>query len=419
MEIHSYFLLWQEIGKRMNIQDVPDTFEEMLDWSLKYEEKMMIPAKTNHQVSTATTNELLHAAPEALGIKAFLRRITACLVEDRVRTAMMLEEQPTYLHVLTRSTLLSVKYFQKYLCLPRTKKEMITPQDFPIPSPGSLARLTPTRYAARPWYRPQRTGLGSLLDKLLVVVGFHDDLPQPKYRSEGYRIEEIGPLKYEQQGHDEVFRMAEKLQGCPITGAQRTSFKPTYHEYTMSLPRSNYDPRRVCLNPFPEFSLGKHKRTVGVYLAGALFALANWTFIDAAILSAHAKSPWGSSPSDTPPPVHITFVDWIPGICSILGFLVVVMIDKDRIRGDESFAGDSRAVWRARVVLFIGFALMAGGLAGSITVLVLKYILEEYPEQFTYYGYANVSQNVGLMLSTVVLWIATSGSDEYEYNLTL
>jgi hypothetical protein len=38
----------------------------------------------------------------------------------------------------------------------------------------------------------------------------------------------------------------------------------------MSLPRSNYDPRRVCLNPFPELTLGKHKRTIGVYVAGAL-----------------------------------------------------------------------------------------------------------------------------------------------------
>lgn len=45
--------------------------------------------------------------------------------------------------------------------------------------------------------------------------------------------------------------------------------------------------------------------------------------------------------------------------------LVVNLIDKDRIRGDEGF-GDSRAVWRARLFLFIGFALMAGGLAGSI-----------------------------------------------------
>ncbi|KAF8196122.1 hypothetical protein BJ912DRAFT_1021110 [Pholiota molesta] len=163
----------------------------------------------------------------------------------------------------------------------------------------------------------------------------------------------------------------------------------------MSLPRANYDPRRVCLNPFPEFTLGKHRRTVGVYLAGALVCLVracNWTFMDAAILSAHAKAPYG--------------------------YLVINLIDKDRIRGDEGF-GDSRAVWRARLFLFIGFALMAGGLAGSVTVLVLKYVLHGYPEQFTYYGYANVSQSVALMLSAIVLWISQNTSSEYEYNLTL
>jgi len=184
----------------------------------------------------------------------------------------------------------------------------------------------------------------------------------------------------------------------------------------MSLPRANYDPRRVCLNPFPGLTIGKHKRTVGVYLAGGLFALANWVFIDAAILSKHARSPWGQP--DEPAPVHVTFLDWIPGICSLLGYLVINMIDKDRIRGEEGF-GDSRAVWRARLFLFIGFALMAGGLAGSVTVLILKYILHNYPDQFTYYGYANVSQSVCLMLSAVVLWIAQNTSSEYEYNLTL
>jgi len=51
--------------------------------------------------------------------------------------------------------------------------------------------------------------------------------------------------------------------------------------------------------------------------------------------------------------------------------------------------------------------------------LVLKYILNGYSEQFTYYGYANVSQSVALMLSVVVLWIAQNTSNEYEYNLTL
>ncbi|KAK7053830.1 hypothetical protein R3P38DRAFT_2852395 [Favolaschia claudopus] len=178
----------------------------------------------------------------------------------------------------------------------------------------------------------------------------------------------------------------------------------------------NYDPRRVCLNPFPDIDFGKHRRTVGVYTAGALFAFANWLFLDACILSAHAKAPWGQP--DTPPPVHVTFVDWIPGIFSILGFLIINLIDKDRIRGEDTF-GDSRAVWRARLFLFLGFAAMAGGLAGSVTVLILKYVMPDHAEQFKYYGYANVGQNVSLMFSVITLWMAQSASSEYEYNLTL
>ncbi|KAF7338886.1 hypothetical protein MSAN_02211800 [Mycena sanguinolenta] len=184
----------------------------------------------------------------------------------------------------------------------------------------------------------------------------------------------------------------------------------------MALPRANYDPRRVCLNPFPDIDFGKYRRTVGVYLAGGLFAFANWLFLDACILSAHAKAPWGQP--DTPAPVHVTFVDWIPGLCSLLGFLVINLIDKDRVRGEDTF-GDARAVWRARLFLFIGFALMAGGTAGSVTVLVIKYIIPDHDNQFKYYGYANVSQNVALMLSVVILWIAQNSSSEYEYNLTL
>jgi len=47
--------------------------------------------------------------------------------------------------------------------------------------------------------------------------------------------------------------------------------------------------------------------------------------------------------------------------------LIINLIDKDRIRGDDY--GDSTAVWRARLFLFIGFAFMAGGLAGSVVSL--------------------------------------------------
>jgi len=47
--------------------------------------------------------------------------------------------------------------------------------------------------------------------------------------------------------------------------------------------------------------------------------------------------------------------------------LIINLIAKDRIRGDDY--GDSTAVWMTRLFLFIGFAFMAGGLAGSVVSL--------------------------------------------------
>jgi hypothetical protein len=38
----------------------------------------------------------------------------------------------------------------------------------------------------------------------------------------------------------------------------------------MSLPHSQYDPRRVCIIPFPTLPFLKHKRALGVYAAGVL-----------------------------------------------------------------------------------------------------------------------------------------------------
>lgn len=50
---------------------------------------------------------------------------------------------------------------------------------------------------------------------------------------------------------------------------------------------------------------------------------------------------------------------------------------------------------------------------------MLKYVIQHYEDRYLYYGYANVAQNVALMLSAIVLWLAQQASSEYEYNLTL
>jgi hypothetical protein len=97
----------------------------------------------------------------------------------------------------------------------------------------------------------------------------------------------------------------------------------------------------------------------------------------------------------------------------------VQSIEKTRLAADSfSYSGNGVA-WKARVVLFLGFALMAGGLAGSVVVLVLKYLFMDYALKTMYMGIANVVANALIMLSSVVLWVSQNLEDDYTYSLTL
>jgi hypothetical protein len=98
------------------------------------------------------------------------------------------------------------------------------------------------------------------------------------------------------------------------------------------------------------------------------FSLGFFFFIDAACWS-HSGRNNGE--------VHVTFVDWIPGICSALGMLVINSIEKARLSDDSySYSGSGNA-WKARVLLFLGFALLAGGVAGSVVGASFFLMLEQ------------------------------------------
>lgn len=100
------------------------------------------------------------------------------------------------------------------------------------------------------------------------------------------------------------------------------------------------------------------------------------------------------------------------------------LIDKSHLTDGEDGSygwgnGDS-IQWRARLFLFVGFTLLAGGMAGSITVLTMKYLIPTLsPDGYEYYGVCNVLQNAGIMASTMLLWVAQNREGDYEYNLTL
>lgn len=50
--------------------------------------------------------------------------------------------------------------------------------------------------------------------------------------------------------------------------------------------------------------------------------------------------------------------------------LVINSIEKSRLQADSFSYSGSGVAWKARFVLFLGFALLAGGLAGSVVRLL-------------------------------------------------
>jgi hypothetical protein len=101
------------------------------------------------------------------------------------------------------------------------------------------------------------------------------------------------------------------------------------------------------------------------------FAFGWWAFLDATISSKYASPITDPDSPYDPVPVRVTFADWTPGLCATLGMIIVNLIDKSRLMSEDGGDWDGSwssggVAWRARLFLFVGFALMAGGLAGSI-----------------------------------------------------
>jgi hypothetical protein len=139
------------------------------------------------------------------------------------------------------------------------------------------------------------------------------------------------------------------------------------------------------------------------------FSLAFYTMLDSAVWSKHVNA------STT----HVKFVDWLPFIFSSLGMLIINSVEKGRLAADSfSYSGNGVA-WKARVVLFLGFAALAGGMAGGVVVFILKFVMKNAAMPMLTMGIENVVANALVGASTVVLWVSQNMEDEYSYNLSL
>ncbi|EAU81978.2 hypothetical protein CC1G_09164 [Coprinopsis cinerea okayama7 len=216
MEKDAWYIFWKDIGLKMNIRDIPPNRQAMDAWSRAYEETYMLPSLTNHKVASATLEELIYAVPAFLGLNALVKRIIICLLEDRVRIAMMYSQPSLFLRTLVQGLMTSLWIVQRYFGVPpRNAPWVVDPK-----LPDGEVVFRPTIYKSVPWYKAEPTGpVSRFIESLRVTLGLQAVMPDPRYRSSGYRIEQLGPTRYENDGHDFVFQEAARISKCPIPSA--------------------------------------------------------------------------------------------------------------------------------------------------------------------------------------------------------
>ncbi|KAJ7202386.1 hypothetical protein GGX14DRAFT_654377 [Mycena pura] len=221
LEHYALYVYWSEIGRKMNVKNIPPTAADFQAWIKEYERMHMVPAESNRDVAQHTTNELLYPVPARF--RAFFEGLTTSMLDENTRVAMMQPPAPHYARHLIGATLGLVAFVQRNLLLPRWRPRGVVQVSLPtLDAANQAPRMYPTKWTSRPWYKPRG---GDFLDRLLVLLRWHDDVPRPEYKCEGYRLQEIGPIRFEQEGHEEVMRMAAALQGCPIVDAWKMTEK--------------------------------------------------------------------------------------------------------------------------------------------------------------------------------------------------
>lgn len=198
LEKHARFVLWREIGIRMGITNIPETYQALVDWLAEYRLKAVVFSDTNTRLGEATINLFLRPYPAIL--RPMIRRAMMVLIPDDIRKAFNWPASPSYLYGLIPWLFKLRAFFICHLCLPRRKAFDFGLRDPDLRTTDSAGKTIYQRntWLHEPWY-VQRT----LSNQLLGLLGLQ--VPSSKFHTKGYTIESLGPQEFSKLGQEAVW----------------------------------------------------------------------------------------------------------------------------------------------------------------------------------------------------------------------
>lgn len=197
-------------------RDGLEFFQDLRSWSLKYEEKVMVPSLDNKKTADETTALLLYDIPTSF--IATGRAVVSALMDDRLRKAMMYPPPPSYIQTGVESLLTFRKLALRYLALPRPH---FLRHDLISEKADENGRYHRIEYESEPWYMEN-----SLRNRWGPQAWFKwmggRPIPGALFQPQGYLIPEVGPRSQEKMGKKEFEEGKEALMkasrgACPFS----------------------------------------------------------------------------------------------------------------------------------------------------------------------------------------------------------
>lgn len=133
------YYFWCEVGKRMAIQHIPDTFEAFEVWHKAYEREKFVYADSNHQIAEYTINIFCAWYPRVL--TPLIRQVIYTFMDEPLRVAFGYPRPNALLKALTHGALKATARVMRWLPPRRTAYSLRTGHNRTYPDGYEIEQL--------------------------------------------------------------------------------------------------------------------------------------------------------------------------------------------------------------------------------------------------------------------------------------
>ncbi|PJZ66280.1 DUF2236 domain-containing protein [Leptospira wolffii] len=132
------FYLWKKIGKLMNIKNMPETYEEMLDFNRRFEKENFRYTPESGNVARATMQIAASRLPKIPGLRYLVFHSVYSLMDKPLRDAMGFPSPNPIVTLLAYLTLKIRAFILRFIWPPRTSPYYVTKRKNPTYPNGYL-----------------------------------------------------------------------------------------------------------------------------------------------------------------------------------------------------------------------------------------------------------------------------------------